>query len=150
MKFGITRNAFSGRSEIRFLGQIALVFHAFRCSGRTSGFSDRKTPAGQHQIGEAEQDTSRRIAGPCFDGGIVDEKLFVFLAFDRQRACKGGTVNRGKHRTTQMSFSSKWAGRPVRAAATSSASAWSSRLRINHDSAMRTHFAHGPGHPTGQ
>ena len=35
--------------------QIVSIFGASWHSGRTSGFSDRKSPAGQHQIGEAKQ-----------------------------------------------------------------------------------------------
>jgi hypothetical protein len=50
---------------------------------------------------------------------------------------------------SQMSFSSKWGGRPVAAAATSSASARSARLSANQDSATRS-LTDSLGHPAGQ
>ena len=50
---------------------------------------------------------------------------------------------------SQMSFSSKWGGRPVAAAATSSASARSARLSANQGSATRS-LTDSLGHPAGQ
>lgn len=46
---------FDGESNNSIFSRYSAMLRAFLQSRRTAGFSDRKTPAGQHQIGEREQ-----------------------------------------------------------------------------------------------